>query len=65
MSVEEIESVVSGLPAHELARFSRWFEEFKADQWDRQIELDVLAGRLDGAIKRADDHYEAGRCTPL
>jgi hypothetical protein len=65
MSIEELESVVSGLPAPELARFSEWFEEFMADQWDRQIEQDVQAGRLDAAIKRADDHYDAGRCTPL
>ena len=65
MSVEEIESVVSGLPAEELARFSKWFEEFIADAWDRQIEQDMSAGRLDPALKRADEHYDADRCTPL
>lgn len=65
MSIEELESVVSSLPASELARFSQWFEEFMADQWDRQIEQDSLSGRLDAALKRADDHFEAGRCTPL
>ena len=65
MSVEELESVVSQLPANDLARFSQWFEEFVADQWDRQIEQDMRAGRLDAALKRADEHYEAGRCTPL
>lgn len=65
MSVEELESVVSGLSAAELARFSQWFEEFMADQWDRQIEQDVLSGRLDATLKRADDHYDAGHCTPL
>ena len=65
MSVEELESAVSNLSASELARFSEWFAEFAADQWDRQIEEDLSAGRLDAAIKRADDHYETGRCTPL
>ena len=65
MSIEELESVVSGLPADELSRFSQWFEEFMADQWDRQIEQDMKAGRLDAALKRADEHYKAGRCTPL
>ena len=65
MSIEELESVVSGLSPDELARFSQWFEEFIADQWDRQIEQDMQAGRLDAALKRADDHHEAGRCTPL
>jgi hypothetical protein len=65
MSVEELESAVSGLSASELARFSQWFEEFVADAWDRQIEQDLQAGRLDAALKRADEHYEAGRRTPL
>jgi hypothetical protein len=65
MSVEELETVVSALSADELARFSQWFEEFVADQWDRQIEEDMLAGRLDAALKRADEHHAAGRVTPL
>ena len=65
MSVEDIKSVVSGLPAAELARFSEWFEEFVAAQWEIQIERDMQAGRLDEALKNADKHYEAGRCTPL
>ena len=65
MSVEELESIVSRLSEAELARFSEWFEEFMADAWDRKIEQDLNAGRLDPALKRADDHYDAGRCTPL
>ncbi len=65
MSVEELESAVSGLSAAELFRFSQWFEEFMADAWDRQIEQDMRTGRLDAALKRADAHYDAGNCTPL
>ena len=65
MSVEELESVVSRLSPDELARFSEWFEEFIADQWDNKIEQDVLAGRLDLAVKRSDEHFDAGRCTSL
>ena len=65
MSIEELESVVASLPASELTRFSQWFEEFMADQWDRQIERDMKSGRLDAALKRADEHFDAGRCTPL
>ena len=65
MGVEELEIGVSRLSPEELARFSDWFEEFIADEWDRQIEADILAGRLDAAGKRADDDFEAGRCTRL
>jgi len=46
-------------------RFREWFDEFAADQWDRQIEGDIVAGRFDAAGKRADKDFEAGRCTPL
>ena len=65
MSVEELQSAVAQLPAEELDRFSQWFEEFLAEQWDRRIEADILAGRMDAAGRRADADFEAGRCTPL
>lgn len=65
MSLHDLETAVTQLSKEELAHFSRWFEEYVADEWDRQIEKDAASGRLDAAIKRADDHFEAGRCTPL
>ena len=65
MSIEELQAAVAQLPAEELDRFSQWFEEFLAEQWDRQIEADILAGRLDAAGRRADEDFESGRCTPL
>lgn len=65
MSVEELESAVSKLTASELARFSNWFSEFAADQWDKQIERDIRARRFEAAGKRADKNFEAGHCKPL
>lgn len=65
MNLEELESAVSRLSAEDLSRFSRWFEEYVSEEWDRRIENDLLSGRLDAAGKRADEDFEAGRCTPL
>lgn len=65
MSVQEIEAAITRLSAEELSRFSQWFEEYAADQWDRQIEADIQAGRFDAAGKRADADFEAGRCKRL
>jgi hypothetical protein len=65
MSVEELQEVVSHLSPEELSRFSAWFQEFAADEWDRRIEADVAAGLMDEAGRRADRDFEAGRCTPL
>ncbi|POZ51709.1 hypothetical protein [Methylovulum psychrotolerans] len=45
--------------------FSELLEEFLADQWDKEIEADILAGRLDAAGKRADSDFVAGRVIPL
>ncbi len=57
--------MVASLPAGELAEFSQWFEEFMADQWDKQIEQDVASGRLDTLLKQADQDYNNGNCKPL
>jgi hypothetical protein len=65
MRLEELETAVSGLPEEDLAAFARWFEEFLADAWDRRIEADIRAGRLDKVGHQADADFEAGRCKPL
>jgi hypothetical protein len=65
MGVQELESEVAHLSQEDLARFSTWFDAFVAERWDRQIETDVLAGRLDRAGDRADVDFDAGRATPL
>lgn len=65
MSLQELESAVTQLPADELTAFARWFEEYLADAWDRRIEEDAKAGRLDEAGRRADEDFDAGRCKPL
>ena len=65
MSLNQLEAAVTLLPPAELDTFARWFEEYLADAWDRRIEADIAAGRLDAAGDRADAEFEAGRCTPL
>ena len=65
MSLQELESAVSQLPANELTAFAQWFEEYLADAWDRRIEADIQAGRLDAAGRRAEAEFKAGRCKPL
>jgi uncharacterized membrane protein YccC len=65
MSLDELETAVTNLRAEELAAFTRWFDEYLADAWDRRIEADIRAGRLDEAGRRADADFDAGRCKPL
>ena len=61
----EIERAVCGLAADELAAFRAWFAEYDADAWDRQIETDIAAGRLDALAEEALADLRAGRCSDL
>jgi hypothetical protein len=36
-----------------------------AEQWDKKIEADILAGRLDKIAQQVDDDFNAGRVQPL
>jgi hypothetical protein len=65
MTVQEMETAVVRLPQADLKRFALWRDEYMADAWDRYIEADIAAGRLDEAGRRADADFEAGRCMPL
>lgn len=65
MSLAELEKEVQKLPPGELATFTRWFEEYAANQWDNQFERDVAAGKLDQLGRKADAVFEAGQCTEL
>lgn len=59
-NVESIEQAVESLPPSELAEFRRWFAEFDAAVWDRQIEQDAAFGKLDGLAAEALADYRAG-----
>ena len=62
-TVEQIENAVRQLSAGELAEFRKWFAEFDGALWDRQIEEDAAAGRLDALADEALSDFRAGRCT--
>ena len=49
--VETIERQVQQLGFKELAQFRDWFFEFEADAWDRQIERDAKAGKIDALAR--------------
>ena len=63
--VEQIEQEVQMLSEAELAQFRAWFLEFDWVAWDRQLERDVQAGRLDDLAKQALRDHAAGKTTPL
>ena len=63
--VINVEFAVSLLSSEDLAAFRAWFAEFDAAAWDKQVEKDVAAGRLDVLAEKALKHLGEGRCTDL
>ncbi|TPK68737.1 MULTISPECIES: iron-containing alcohol dehydrogenase [unclassified Mesorhizobium] len=63
--LEQIEKSITELSPEELKAFAAWFEALQADLWDRQIEADVRAGRLDKLAEQALADHRAGRTRPL
>lgn len=46
--VERIEEDVRSLSPDELADFRNWFISYDSALWDKQLERDVKAGKLNG-----------------
>jgi hypothetical protein len=63
--VHALEKRISALSAEELAEFRQWFAEFDAAAWDRQLERDVTAGKLDALADEALRDHAAGKSTEL
>lgn len=53
--VQELQMVIESLPREEYIRLRQWFLERDWEEWDKQIEVDSKAGKLDFLIKEALD----------
>jgi len=63
--VEQLEKQIETLSEKELAAFREWFTEFDWQAWDRQIERDAGAGRLDTLADKALREHAKGKTKPL
>jgi hypothetical protein len=63
--IEKIEQEIQALSPEELAQFRAWFLEYDWAAWDREIERDSRAGRLDDLAAKALRDHAAGKTTPL
>lgn len=65
MEIMKIEKAVSKLPPKDLAEFRSWFEAFDAVAWDRQLEEDVISGKLDAIADKAIRDFKDGNFKKL
>jgi len=62
--IEKLEREIETLSERELSEFRRWYAEFDASTWDREIEADVHSGALDQLAEEAIEDHKAGRSRP-
>ena len=65
MSITEIQTAVKQLSQDELAEFLEWLDNFQESLWDKQIEEDLKAGKLDSLIQQAEKAFNEGKCQEI
>jgi hypothetical protein len=58
-AIEQIESAILKLSPQELIQLTDWVLDLDEQQWDKQIERDVAAGKLDFLAKEALEEIDS------
>jgi hypothetical protein len=53
-TLTEIEAAIKQLPEGDVRQLSAWLQEYLDERWDQEIEADLLSGKLDKLIARAE-----------
>ena len=70
MNLQELEASVEQLPPRELEAFSKWFDEFLTEAWDRRSEVvsdesPPLSPAWLAEIERRSREIDEGLVTPI
>jgi hypothetical protein len=64
-TVVDIEKALQTLPVEDARKVADWLQHYLDEKWDKQIDGDIDAGRLDKLADKAMQDYQAGRVKPL
>ena len=62
---KELQQAILKLPQEDYAELLRWLLELDWEKWDRELEEDVQAGRLDALSAEALEAKAKGTLKPL
>ena len=65
MSIAEIEEAIKKLSPPDLAELAAWFADYQSQQWEKQMEQDLDAGRLDNFLDEVEQEYDRGQAKAL
>ena len=64
-TVAEIENALQTLPVDDAWKVADWLQQYLDEKWDKQIDADIAAGRLDKLAGKSLDDHRAGRVKPF
>jgi len=64
-TVAEIESAISTLPVKDAWSVAGWLRDYLDAKWDKEMDEDIAAGRLDPLWEKAKADIATGRVKPL
>ena len=63
--VDELKNEIEKLPKEEFSELVRWLSEKDWERWDKEIEADSEAGKLDFLVREAWDAKRKGKLKDL
>jgi hypothetical protein len=63
--IDELKADIERLPSEEMAELFRWLSEKEWESWDREVEADSQAGRLDFLSREAHEEKAKGTLKEL
>ena len=58
--IDNLKAQIESLPSEEFAEIFRWLSEKGWERWDKEIEADSQAGKLDFLVREASDEKAKG-----
>ncbi|MFB2920395.1 hypothetical protein [Aerosakkonema funiforme] len=53
-ALAEIEAAIKQLPENDIRQLAEWIQNYLNEKWDRQMEEDLAAGKLNALIAKAE-----------
>ena len=63
--VDELKAQIASLPGEDIAEIFRWLSEKDWELWDKEIEADSRAGKLDFLVQEARKEKSSGNLRDL
>ncbi len=63
--IDQLKADIETLPGEEFAELFRWLSEKDWEQWDKEIEANSQAGRLDFLVREAREEKAKGTLKDL